>query len=305
MDARRAMVVRSCMALLVIAAPLSAQDAPPPKPSEESSSLASVRQEESTASSSKTPSLRSLPKNILLDQKRIWLAPLHIHRQQSVELAIAGGITGAVISIDHFVAGGFASSSPQHDGMHSLARSVGRFSAGEYDLLVAGGFYAFGHFTRDERARATGVLGARAVLNTILLTEGLKRITRRSRPSYPNGMPLDDAKGEFFNGGRSFPSGHASEAWALATVVAGQYRHRRWVPWVAYGLATSVALSRVPARKHFPSDVLVGSALGFLVGRYVWRSAQPDSQRLAERRWQALPFVPSGGGAAFSLALSF
>jgi membrane-associated phospholipid phosphatase len=244
-----------------------------------------------------------LPKDILLDQKKIWLAPLHIRRQQSLELALAGGVTGAVISIDHFV-GDAASSGPPGDA-HAIAGGMGRFSGGEYDLLVAGGFYAIGRLAGNERARATGVLGTRAVLDTILLTEGLKRITQRSRPSYPNGMPLDDAEGNFFNGGRSFPSGHASEAWALATVVAGQYRHRRWVPWVAYGLATSVALSRVPARKHFPSDVLVGSALGFLVGRYVWKSAQADNLRITERRWQALPLVPSGGGAAFSLSVSF
>jgi membrane-associated phospholipid phosphatase len=208
-----------------------------------------------------------------------------------------------VISVDHFV-GDAVSSGPPGDA-HSAANGFGRFSGGEYDLLVAGGFYAFGRLAGNERARATGVLGTRAVLNTMLLTGGLKAITQRSRPSYPNGMPLDDAEGEFFNGGNSFPYGHASAAWALATVVAGQYRHRRWVPWIAYGLATSVAVSRVPARKHFPSDVLVGSALGFLVGRYVWKSAQPDELRIAERRWQALPFVPSGGGAAFSLSFSF
>ena len=300
MDTQRVPAFPFCLLLLVAAPPLSAQTQPPPPPAEESSSVATLRQE-----STGKPSLRSLPKDILLDQKKIWLAPLHLRRQQSAELALAGGITGALISTDHFVGDVFSSSSGSRDGVHALARGVGRFSAGEYDLLVAGGFYAFGRFTRNERARATGVLGTRAVLNTILLTEGLKRITRRSRPSYPNGMPLDHAEGEFFNGGRSFPSGHASEAWALATVVAGQYRHRRWVPWVAYGLATSVALSRVPARKHFPSDVLVGSALGYLVGRYVWKSAQPDHLRITERRWQALPFVPSGGGAAFFLSLSF
>lgn len=301
MDARWVPAVPFCLLLLVAAPPLSAQTQPPTQPAEESSSLASLRQERS----GKPPSLRSLPKDILLDQKIIWLAPLHIPRQQSAELAIAGAITGVLISTDHFVGDVFSSPSGSRDGMHALARGFGRFSGGEYDLLVAGGFYAFGRFTRNERARATGVLGTRAVLNTILLTEGLKRITRRSRPSFPNGMPLDDAEGEFFHGGRSFPSGHASEAWALATVVAAQYRHRRWVSWVAYGLATSVALSRVPARKHFPSDVLVGSALGYLVGRYVWKSAQPDSLRITERHWQALPFVPSGGGAAFSLSLSF
>jgi membrane-associated phospholipid phosphatase len=247
--------------------------------------------------------VRSLPKDILLDQKNIWLAPFHLRRNQSRELMLAGAITGAVISIDHFVGDSLASGPP--GDAHAAASGIGRFSGGEYDLLVAGGFYAFGRLARNERARATGVLGARAVLNAILLTEGLKSISQRQRPSTPNGWALDDAEGEFFEGGHAFPSGHSMQAWALATVVANQYRHRRWVPWVAYGLATTVSLSRMPARKHFPSDVLVGSALGYLVGRYVWKSSQPQQGATAERRWQALPYVPSGGGAAFAVSFSF
>lgn len=305
MDHRRVRGVPLCLLLLLLAGSLHAQSKDePPRPAEESSSRPEARsREQLPALPVTTPSFRTLPKDILHDQKKIWLAPLHIRRGQSPELILAGAITGAVISVDHFV-GDAVSSGPPGDA-HSAANGMGRFSGGQYDLLVAGGFYAFGRLAGNERARATGVLGTRAVLNTILLTEGLKAITQRSRPSYPNGMPLDDAEGEFFRGGNSFPSGHSSEAWALAAVVAGQYRHRRWVPWVAYGLATSVALSRIPARKHFPSDVLVGSALGFLVGRYVWKSAQPGNTLISPRRWQALPFVPSGGGAAFAFNVSF
>ena len=70
-------------------------------------------------------------------------------------------------------------------------------------------------------------------------------------------------------GDTSFPSGHAITTWALATVIAEQYRDKLFVRYGAYGLATAVSLSRFTGRNHFRSDVIVGSAFGYLIGRYV------------------------------------
>jgi len=51
-------------------------------------------------------------------------------------------------------------------------------------------------------------------------------------------------------------------------VVARRYRHDRWVPYAAYGLAATVGLSRMTLSKHFPSDVFFGAALGYSVARF-------------------------------------
>jgi PAP2 superfamily len=75
--------------------------------------------------------------------------------------------------------------------------------------------------------------------------------------------------GEFWGGGRSFPSGHAATSFAFASVFADRYPHNRWIKWGAYALATGVSLSRYPAKKHFPSDILVGGTLGFVTGTYL------------------------------------
>ncbi len=75
--------------------------------------------------------------------------------------------------------------------------------------------------------------------------------------------------GEFWGGGRSFPSGHAATSFAFASVVAHRYPHNPWVKWGAYALATGVSLSRYPAKKHFPSDILVGGTLGYVTGAYI------------------------------------
>ena len=67
----------------------------------------------------------------------------------------------------------------------------------------------------------------------------------------------------------SFPSGHAVGAFALAAVFSARYRDHRWVPWVAYGVATLVGFSRITLQSHFPSDVFAGSVLGGVIGHAV------------------------------------
>jgi membrane-associated phospholipid phosphatase len=58
-------------------------------------------------------------------------------------------------------------------------------------------------------------------------------------------------------------------AWSFAHVVSDEYPHW-WVRLLAYSTATTASVSRIVGRKHFPGDVVVGSALGYLVGGYVF-----------------------------------
>lgn len=104
------------------------------------------------------------------------------------------------------------------------------------------------------------------MIDTALVYSVLKNVSQRPRPTQ------DGAHAEFFDGGHSFPSGHAASAWALATVVANEYHDRRAVQVGAYGLAAAVSVSRYTGRNHFLSDVLVGSAIGYGVGRYVYKT---------------------------------
>jgi membrane-associated phospholipid phosphatase len=108
-------------------------------------------------------------------------------------------------------------------------------------------------------------------------------VTRRKRPS--NVAPGGSYNDTFFAGGQSpfkgssFPSGHAAGVFSVATVVASRYHHHKWVPWLTYGFATAISLSRVSTRAHFPSDVFLGAALGYTITRYqVLRPRSDDSQ---------------------------
>jgi len=113
--------------------------------------------------------------------------------------------------------------------------------------------------------RETGLLSAEALIDSGIVVTALKTASQRQRPA------TDHSSGEFFDGGSAFPSGHATSAWSLATVIAKEYGHHRPLVQIgAYGLATAVSLSRYTGRNHFLSDVLVGSAIGYGIGRYVY-----------------------------------
>lgn len=104
-----------------------------------------------------------------------------------------------------------------------------------------------------------GRTATRAAAGGITVALGLKLATQRSRPH--NG----DTYG-FWEGGNSFPSGHATVAWAIAAATVHHFEEHRWVPWVAYPLAGLISFTRISSANHYASDVVVGSTLGFAIG---------------------------------------
>jgi membrane-associated phospholipid phosphatase len=205
---------------------------------------------------------RQFLKNLLNDQKAIWTSPFHIRPADVWWVAPIAGGTAAFIATDRKTGdwiAGYPELKPVSDGI-SYAGTV--YSVGGAALT----FYVIGRATHNDRARETGLLGAEALVNSFIVAGVVKGVTQRSRP--------DDGedRGRFWTGGTSFPSGHSIQIWSVATVVAHEYRDTRWVPVVAYGSATLVALSRFPAQRHYLSDVLVGSSLGYLIGRYVYHA---------------------------------
>jgi membrane-associated phospholipid phosphatase len=115
---------------------------------------------------------------------------------------------------------------------------------------------------------------------------------------------VNDQRGGFWKGGDSFPSGHATTSFAVATVFAYEYRDHIAVPITAYSLATLVAASRMSAQRHWVSDVFVGSSLGFLLGRFVYKQHHdPNLPGSPVQRQSRL--VPQLGFGAGTLNLSW
>jgi hypothetical protein len=120
----------------------------------------------------------------------------------------------------------------------------------------------------------------------MVVSEVLQYATSRERP------PVDNGHGKFFQGsGFSFPSNHATVAWSLASVLAEEYPGW-WSQLAVYTGATAVSLARVVGQQHFPSDVLVGSAVGYLIGHYVYRARHDGSRTEEFRSADPRPYSP-------------
>jgi membrane-associated phospholipid phosphatase len=112
-------------------------------------------------------------------------------------------------------------------------------------------------------AANTGWVALEAMGAASLVSYGIKLATNRQYAYAPY------THGEFWEGGKSFPSGHAAASFAFASVIAHRYPRNHWLKWSVYGLATGVSLARVGGKKHFASDILVGGTLGYVTGTYL------------------------------------
>ncbi|HEX8234792.1 MAG TPA: phosphatase PAP2 family protein [Abditibacteriaceae bacterium] len=122
---------------------------------------------------------------------------------------------------------------------------------------------------------------ADSLLTSTLITEALKRLVGEKRPD-------DSAR-------TSFPSGHATAAFAVATMQA-HFHPKQALLW--YGGATLIAASRVQLHRHYVHDVVAGAAVGYLTSRF--ELSRPRGLILA-------PFIKSrkAGGNGLSFNMSF
>ncbi|MGB9031242.1 MAG: phosphatase PAP2 family protein [Acidobacteriaceae bacterium] len=204
-------------------------------------------------------------KHVAEDEKGIVLSPLHAPAEDLWWIVPFGAATGVAIHYD--------TEAMQDLGVHTTREDhFNKFSdyAGLYAPFAAAGVgYGVARVRQDDYLKETAVLSAEAMADAGILDEGLKYALDREYPM------ADNAKGGFWPGGPkswpnnpSMPSEHAMNVWAFAHVVAGQYDGIA-TKAVVYGVATTVSVSRVLARQHFPSDVVVGSTFGWLIGGYV------------------------------------
>ena len=255
---------------------------PTPKPAEES--------HEASANPVK------FVRNVAYDQKVIWASPFKAKVEDLNWIIPLAGVTAGLINADaelsHRV--NTNSSFSQHSGTIANA-GVGFLLGG------SGGLYLLGVMRGNDHRKETGILAIEAATDSLIMDQVFKLVTQRARPTDGN------QQGDFYNSSSitnsSFPSQHAALAWSAASVLAHEYPGPL-TRFFVYGVATGVSAARVAGRQHFPSDVLVGSAMGWLIGRQVYKShhepefpgpdygtfARPPSEGPAAER--ASPYVP-------------
>jgi membrane-associated phospholipid phosphatase len=199
------------------------------------------------------------------DDAGIFTSPFHVKPRDSYWLMPLGAATGLAFAYDRDAqrAAGVDASRT------NTANTISDFGSFYATGLEGAGIYFLGLAKKNPKLAETGRLGAEAVIDSGTVTAAIKVVSNRQRPLQGNGH------GDFWADGTnhwewdsSFPSDHATATMALARVISGEYPH--WYVMVpAYGFAETISISRLLANQHFPSDIVVGQAIGFLTGTYV------------------------------------
>ena len=222
-----------------------------------------------------------------IDAKEYVLSPLHWSAEDWEWVAGAAASTAAAYSLDQRIRDHYADSSPAGKGDPHALRDAAPVAA------LTLGTLAVGFFRDDERQKSTGMDMLEATALGTLSSFALKQAVGRARP-HDTGQRAD-----WFKGGDSFPSGHATAAFAGAEVFADSRPAGEW-QWraLAYTLAAATAYARVHDNMHWTSDVVAGAALGIATGRFV---AGRSERALGEHVSVSFEPLPGGGILQFSV----
>jgi membrane-associated phospholipid phosphatase len=185
--------------------------------------------------------------------------------------AVAGGAVVATVATGLWLDRSFQSESqenrnPDKDRWSGAWGQLGTI----YSFVVLGAAGGYGWLADDPRGVDVMVDGLEAsVIASGILCPLLKYSVGRARP-YQTAQ--DNDVFDPFGGGMSFPSGHTTQAFTVAAVVACTYDEHPLVGGVAFAAAAGVGLSRINSDAHYASDVLAGAILGTWVGYEVVRA---------------------------------
>jgi membrane-associated phospholipid phosphatase len=226
-----------------------------------------------------------------LDEKRWWL---------SVSVTLI--VLALAVAVDHPVSL-WAQSLPQP--IREALQNITPYGESDWILYPAGGLFAITALVAlvvRWKLMRTMLWQFAALYAFIFLGVGVpslistlsKRLIGRGRPAHFDETGLFGVRWNWWDWTyQSFPSGHATTAFALAAAVG--FISPRWF-YPAIGLASVIGLSRITEGVHYPSDVFAGALLG-LVGAYAvrlffaqrgWLFGQAQDGRIAMRPMSSL-----------------
>jgi membrane-associated phospholipid phosphatase len=242
--------------------------------------------------------LKRCAAEIAKDQAGILTSPLRIHKKDFVWLVPFAAATSAAFIFDRRALEQVSTNPSRVQDFRSASNFTGIYMP----LAATGASWLTGVVKHNDHLRETGFLAAEAMADTALFTTMFKYATNRVRPLAAR---LSDESGEFWPDGKhypgadSFPSGHTAVAFAFAHVIANEYPGWK-IKLAVYGLAAATAFERVAGREHFPSDVLVGGGIGYLIGGYVYRHHHAGSSG----KGISFRFSPMIGANAMGVSLA-
>ncbi len=207
-----------------------------------------------------------------LDDGRYLLTfPTRPTRRGTILTASVVGATGILLTRDEAILDWIGDHRSETSGdLERVFEPIGRIGSG---FAITGSAWLLGRAAGRDRLRRTSAVAFESFIYTAAITSAAKGLFARERPDGSG------SKGQFWEGGTSFPSGHTSRTFAIASVFAESYGPR--AAWVAYPIAGLVGLARMENDTHWASDVLAGAGLGIAIGRALAGRHGLDAGRVA------------------------
>jgi len=236
-------------------------------------------------------------KQFYYDGKSLFLTPFHWEKKERLEFLAIASITAGLFLADKELQK--VAQRNRSDFSDDLARFVTP-SEHIYPQAVIGGFYLGGLIFKRKKEKDTALY----LLESVMFTQGITQVIKYS---VGRARPFADKGAYHFEGFRfspssyslSFPSGHASTAFSLASVIAEQYDNKL-IDWASYSLAFFAAWARVNDNVHFTSDVFFGGVLGTWVGKTIVRLNKNKKEKSKE-----LSVHPKIGLNSIGVSLNF
>ena len=219
-------------------------------------------------------------KGYATDTGKILTSPLRWDSGDWMKVGLVLGGTSALFLVDKEIKN-FAqkNKSSVSSGLADIGNAIGEPM---YIFPAVGAAYLYGSLTDNPKLRRVSLLSLESLTISGAITMGLKTVAGRHRP-LTGALPMNWHGPTNEGGWDSFSSGHTSNAFAVATVVANEYKGKPYVAPIAYGLATLTALARIYDNKHWASDTFFGAALGHLVSKAVLSYHKEDKSKLAKK----------------------
>jgi membrane-associated phospholipid phosphatase len=202
------------------------------------------------------------------DLGHVVTSPLRWKSREWGNFAVFTGVTGAALAADweirRIVQGN------QNRLSTETSKIVEPFG-NLYGVYLFPAMYVVGLAAKDRRIQSVALGGTKSLAISTLIYATTKTLIRRNRPDKASSS-FDFAPPFQRKSFTSSPSGHSNTIFTVATALALEFRETKWVPIVAYTIATLTAASRIYQNRHWTSDVVVGSALGHFVTRAVWKN---------------------------------
>jgi membrane-associated phospholipid phosphatase len=202
------------------------------------------------------------------DAKHVLTSPLRWNQQSLVTFAVLSAGTFGLMHADEDLQDWVQER--RNSTTDGISKWTDRYTKRTTGLTI-GGLYLGGMIFCNKKAKETALLSLESVALAEGITKGIKYLVGRTRPFGDKGaFHFDPLQFPPPSSSLSFPSGHATTAFALSSVIAEQYGNLP-LTLALYGWATVVALARVNNNAHFFSDVFWGGVIGISVGKTIVR----------------------------------